>query len=63
MEKKDRMTRVMSSEYMLWAKTQQAARYNLAVSGMPSISISELPVKLDDLEISRAGVSPSRPNR
>jgi aspartate/methionine/tyrosine aminotransferase len=47
--------RVMQSEYMLWAKTQQAARFNLAVSGMPSIPLRELPVTLADLEITRPG--------
>src|SRR5258708_18399029 len=45
----------MKSEYMLWAKTQQAARFNLAVSGMPSIPFSDLPVKLEDLELTRPG--------
>lgn len=50
------MTRVISSEYMLWAKTQQAARFNLAVSGMPSLSLRDLPVKLEDLDLNRGGM-------
>lgn len=45
----------MSSEYMLWAKTQQAARFTLAVSGMPSLKLADLGATLDDLELSRPG--------
>jgi len=45
----------MKSQYMLWAKTQQVAKFNLAVSGMPSIPLSDLPVTLEDLELTRAG--------
>ncbi len=44
--------RVMESEYMLWAKTQSHARYNLAASGMAYYPLSDLPVKLADLELS-----------
>ena len=44
------VTRVMSSEYMLWAKTQQAARFTLAVSGMPSLPLSALGATLADLD-------------
>jgi len=50
------MNRTISSEYMLWAKTQQAARFNLAVSGMPSLSLRDLAVKLEDVEINRGGM-------
>lgn len=39
------------SDYMLWAKTRQAARFNLAVSGIPPLPIRDLPGALDDLEI------------
>jgi aspartate/methionine/tyrosine aminotransferase len=49
------MSRVVSSAYMQWAKLQSASRFNLAGSGMPSYPLSELPVKLDDLELSRRG--------
>ncbi|MDP8980811.1 MAG: aminotransferase class I/II-fold pyridoxal phosphate-dependent enzyme [Acidobacteriota bacterium] len=49
------MNRVMSSAYMQWAKLHSASRFNLAVSGMPSYPLSELPVKLEDLELSRGG--------
>jgi aspartate/methionine/tyrosine aminotransferase len=43
--------RVLSSEYMHWAKTQSNARFNLATSGMPNVALADLPVKLDELEI------------
>jgi aspartate/methionine/tyrosine aminotransferase len=49
------MNRVMSSAYMEWAKLHSASRFNLAVSGMPSYPLSKLPVKLEDLELSRGG--------
>jgi aspartate/methionine/tyrosine aminotransferase len=53
--------RLMSSEYMLWAKTQQAARFTLAVSGMPSLPLSALGATLEDLELSRSGAYGYRP--
>lgn len=40
------------SEYMHWAKTRQAARFNLAVSGVPAVVLRDLPVRIEDLEIS-----------
>jgi aspartate/methionine/tyrosine aminotransferase len=43
--------RVMSSEYMLWAKTRSHATYNLANSGLAGYSLANLPVKVEDLEI------------
>jgi aspartate/methionine/tyrosine aminotransferase len=43
--------RVVSSEYMNWAKTQSVARFNLATSGMPNLALNELSASLDDLEI------------
>jgi aspartate/methionine/tyrosine aminotransferase len=43
--------RVLSSDYMHWAKTQANARFNLATSGMPNVALADLPVKLDQLEI------------
>ena len=36
---------------MLWAKTQSAAKFNLATSGVASFPLHELPVTLDQLEI------------
>ncbi len=45
---------VQRSEYMHWAKTRQAARYNLAVSGVPGLSLRDLPGALDDVELNGA---------
>lgn len=42
----------MSSEYMEWAKTRSHARFNLASSGVANLPLSELPVSIDDIEIS-----------
>jgi len=39
------------SDYMLWAKTQSRARFNLATSGVASFPMRDLPVTLDQLEI------------
>jgi aspartate/methionine/tyrosine aminotransferase len=39
------------SDYMLWAKTQGRARFNLATSGVGSFPLNELPVTIDQLEI------------
>ena len=48
--------RVMSSEYMHWAKTRQGARFNLATSGLTSYPLSGLALKLEDLApLSRGG--------
>ncbi|MCA1612887.1 MAG: pyridoxal phosphate-dependent aminotransferase [Acidobacteria bacterium] len=45
--------RVLSSEYMHWAKTTHArARFNLANSGMRHYPLARLPVSLADLELS-----------
>lgn len=46
---------VLTSSYMNWAKTKSTARFNLATSGMPNLSIRELRVSLDDLEITDGG--------
>jgi aspartate/methionine/tyrosine aminotransferase len=46
---------VRMSSYMNWAKTNSTARFNLATSGMPNLSIRELRVTLDDLEITDGG--------
>jgi aspartate/methionine/tyrosine aminotransferase len=39
------------SEYMHWAKTQSGARFNLATSGLANLSLKDLDVSLEDLEI------------
>lgn len=45
--------RVMSSEYMQWAKTHpHQSRFNLASSGLMNYPLAELRVKLEDLELS-----------
>src|SRR6185295_12297574 len=45
----------MSSEYMHWAKTSSAAKFNLATSGLPNLSLKDLLVSLEDLEITDGG--------
>src|SRR5262245_9039556 len=39
------------SAYMEWAKLRSEARFNLAASGMMAYPLSELPVRLEDLQI------------
>lgn len=46
---------VMDSEYMHWAKTLSRARFNLATSGVANVSMDELSVTIQDLEITRDG--------
>lgn len=46
---------VKQSSYMHWAKTSSTARFNLATSGIPNLSIRDLRVSLDDLEITNGG--------
>lgn len=46
---------VTTSSYMHWAKTSSTAKFNLATSGMPNLSIRDLRVSLDDLEITDGG--------
>lgn len=48
-------SRVMSSDYMRWAKMRAQATYSLAVSGVAPYSLRDLPVKIEDLEISGPG--------
>lgn len=43
------------SVYMEWAKTRSHAKFNLATSGLLSVPFSELPVRLEDLEITAPG--------
>src|SRR5215472_6113588 len=45
----------MGSPYMEFAKLRSAAKYNLATSGMMNYPLSELPVKIEDLEINGTG--------
>ena len=46
-----RAPRAQGSEYMEWAKTRSQARFNLASSGVAELPMSELPVRLEDLEL------------
>lgn len=41
-----------ASDYMHWAKTLQAARFNLGNSGVAAVTLRELGASLDDLEVS-----------
>src|SRR5215471_9003925 len=41
--------------YIEWAKLHAGAKYNLAASGVKGVPLSELQVKLDELELSAAG--------
>ena len=43
------------SSYMHWAKTQSVSRFNLATSGLGNLSIRDLRVSLDDLELTYGG--------
>ena len=45
----------MGSPYMEFAKLRSGAKYNLATSGIMSYQLSDLPVKIEDLEINGAG--------
>ena len=46
---------VAGSSYMVWAKTQSQSRFNLATSGLGNLSIRDLRVSLDDLELTYGG--------
>ena len=46
---------VAGSSYMHWAKTQSVSRFNLATSGLGNLSIRDLRVSLDDLELTYGG--------
>jgi aspartate/methionine/tyrosine aminotransferase len=41
--------------YIEWAKLHAGAKYNLAASGVKGVPLSELPVRLEELELSAAG--------
>src|ERR1700721_3076897 len=43
--------REIRSAYIEWAKLRSAARYNLAASDMLHFPLSELPIRIEDLEI------------
>jgi len=47
----DKQGRALSSDYMHWAKTQADARFNLATSGMPNFPLRDLPMRIEELEI------------
>src|SRR5579863_9018509 len=40
------------SPYLVWVKTQPHGKYNLATSGVMNFPLAQLPVRLEDLEIS-----------
>ena len=40
------------SPYLVWVKIQPHAKYNLATSGVVNFPLAQLPVRLEDLEIS-----------
>ena len=50
----------MRSPYMEFAKLRSAAKYNLATSGIMSYPLSELPVRIEDLEINGPNVHGDR---
>ena len=47
--------RPAGSEYLRWAKTHPAAKYDLTSSGVPFLKLEKLPVRLRDLELSGSG--------
>lgn len=47
--------RTKRSEYMEWAKTCSQARFNLATSGLTSVTLAEFPLRFADLEITSPG--------
>ena len=46
---------ISGSSYMHWAKTQSTSRFNLATSGLGNLSIRDLRVSLEDLELTYGG--------
>jgi aspartate/methionine/tyrosine aminotransferase len=46
------MEKKMSTQYMPWAKLRSQAPYNLATSGVAHWKLRDLPIKIEDLEIS-----------
>jgi len=47
--------RQFGSEYLRWAKTHPASKYDLTSSGLPFHKLKKLPVRLRDLELSGSG--------
>ena len=47
--------RAMRARYMEWAKTRSRARFNLAISGIVSVPIADLPIGSGDLELTGPG--------
>lgn len=45
------MVRKMQSPYMRWAKSNFHARYNLANSGVMNYKLSQLPLRIEDIEL------------
>lgn len=43
--------RTLQSPYMHWAKLKSSAKFNLATSGMPNVSIKDFPFEKEDLEL------------
>ncbi|MGH9944231.1 MAG: aminotransferase class I/II-fold pyridoxal phosphate-dependent enzyme [Pyrinomonadaceae bacterium] len=48
----ERSQRVLSSDYMYWAKTRSQARFNLATSGLVNYPLAQLPARIEDIELS-----------
>jgi aspartate/methionine/tyrosine aminotransferase len=46
---------VRASDYMHWAKTRSSARFNLATSGLGNLPLTDLQVRIEDLELTRGG--------
>src|ERR1044072_4514668 len=49
------LRRDAGSTYMEWAKLCSASRHNLATSGMVSLSLVHLPVRIEQLELNGPG--------
>lgn len=47
--------RPIGSDYLRWAKTRTPARFDLTSSGVPYLPLRDLPVTIDDLELSGTG--------
>ena len=43
------------SAYMEWAKTRSSARFNLASSGLTSVTMAEFPLEVEELEVTGGG--------
>lgn len=55
------MTRTMASAYMEWAKLHSHARFDLAGSGLPDVPLADLPLSLEQLELTAPGQYGYRP--